>query len=177
MQIKLQRMQNMCYTTRIKRHVCGCSIKKLENSIEAIEDKHMYELQEYGESAKEQVNTQIYYYVDLNHFQHRRKLQNHILNGDTSNYSQKTHNEIKNRYNSLWNGSDGIEKLYQIAECSKNRIRQTFKKRSDTKRRFCDHTDSQIELMTNFLKKVCDHIESRQEHNSMEQKMYSNKTS
>ena len=90
-------------------------MKKLENTIEAIEDKHMYKIQECGESAKEQGNTNIFYYVSLSTFPTYKKVVNHILNGDngdTSNYNQKTHNEIKNCHNSLWNGSDGIEIYY-----------------------------------------------------------------
>ena len=49
-------------------------MKKFENTIEAIEDKHMYKIQEYGESAKEQGNTNIYYYVNLNPFPTYKKL-------------------------------------------------------------------------------------------------------
>ena len=35
-----------------------------------------------------------------------------MLIGDTGDYNQKIHNEIRNCYNSLWNGSDGIETYY-----------------------------------------------------------------
>lgn len=72
----------------------------------------MYKIQEYGESAKQQGNTQISYDVNLNPFPTYKKVVNHILNGDTSNCNQKTHNEIKNCYNSLWNGSGGTETCY-----------------------------------------------------------------
>ena len=53
----------------------------------------------------------------------------------------------------------------------------TFKKRSDTKQRFCDYINSHIEPISNIIKKICDYIENRQEHNSVEQIMYSNNTS
>ena len=54
-----------CATLKaLKGHVHGCSMNKFENTVEAIEDKHMYKIQEYGESAKEQGNTSIYFYVN-----------------------------------------------------------------------------------------------------------------
>ena len=67
-------------------------MKKFENTIESTENKHMYKIQDYGESAKEQGNTSIYYYVNLNPFPTYKKVVNHMLggdNGDTSNYNQK----------------------------------------------------------------------------------------
>ena len=89
-----------CATLKaLKSHVYGCSMKKFENTIEASEEKHMYNIQEYDESAKQQGNTQIQYYVNLNPLLTYKKMVNHILNGDngdTSNYSQKIYNEIKN---------------------------------------------------------------------------------
>ena len=117
-----------CATLKtLKSHVYGCSMKKFENTIEAIEDKHMYKKQEYGESAKEQGNTNIYYYVNLNPFPTYKKVVNHILIGDTGDYNQKIHNEIRNCYNSLWNGSDGIETYFtKLRNKSNNRIRQNI---------------------------------------------------
>ena len=168
-----------CATLKaLKGHVYGCSMNKFENTVEAIEDKHMYKVQEYGESAKEQGNTSIYFYVNLNPFPTYKKVVNHILNGDTGDYNQKIHKEIRNCYNSFWNGSDGIETYYTklwntaIAEYDK-----TFKKRSDTKQRFCDYINSHIEPISNNIKKICNYIENRQEHNSIEHIMYSNNTS
>ena len=67
-------------------------MKKFENTIEAIEDKHLHKKQEYGESAKEQGNTNIYEYVNFNPFPTYQRVVNHILNGDNgdpSNYNQK----------------------------------------------------------------------------------------
>ena len=77
----------------------------------------MYKIQEHGESAKEQGNTSIYYYVNLNPFPTYNEVVNHILNDDTGDYNQKIHNEIRNCYNSLCNGLDGRETYFtQIAE-------------------------------------------------------------
>ena len=102
-----------CATLKtLKCLVYGCSMKKFESTIEAIEDKHMYKIQEYGESAKQQGNTSIYYYVNVNPFPTYKKVVNHILNGDngdTCSYNQKIHNENQTCYHSLWNGSDGVE--------------------------------------------------------------------
>ena len=64
-----------CATLKeLRSCVYGCSMQKFENTIEAIEEKHMYKIQEYGESAKEQGNTQIHYYVNLNPFPTYKKV-------------------------------------------------------------------------------------------------------
>ena len=62
--------------------------------------------------------------------------------------------------------------LCRVTAYSNNRI----KKRSDTKQRFLDYILSCIEPMSNIIKKICDYIENRHEHNSVEQKMYTNTT-
>ena len=168
-----------CTTLKtLKSHVYGCSMKKFENTIEAIEDKHVYKIQEHGESAREQGNTNIYYYVNLNPFPTYKKVVNHILNGDTGDYNQKIHTEIRNCYNSLWNGSFGIETYFtKLRNKAITEYDKTFKKRSDTTQRFCDYINSHIEPISNIIKKICDYIENRQEHNSIEHIMYSNNTS
>ena len=101
-----------------------------------------------------------------------------MLSGDTSNCNQTSHNAIKDCNNSLWNGSAGIEIYYTklwntaITECDK-----TFKKRSDTQQRFLDDIHSHIEPMSNnCYEEICDYIESRQEHDSIEHIMYTNST-
>ena len=115
-------------------------MNKFKNTIKTIEDKHVYKIQEHGESAKERGNTIIYYYVNLNPFPTYKKIVNHILNGDTNNYNQKIHNEIRNCYNSLWNRTDSIETYYfKLRNKSITEYDKTFKKRSDTKQRFCNY--------------------------------------
>ena len=100
-----------------------------------------------------------------------------MLNGDTSNYNQKAHNDIRNCYNSLWNGRDGIETYYtKLRNAAITEYDKTFKKRSDTKQRFIDYIHSCIEPMSNIVKKICDYIENRQEHNSIEPIMHTSTT-
>ena len=48
-----------------KDNVYDCSMKKLENAIETVEDKHRYNTLDY---TQEKRNTQVYYYVNLNPF-------------------------------------------------------------------------------------------------------------
>ena len=71
----------------LKGHVYGCSMKKFEKTIDVTEDKHTCKIQEYGESAKEQGNTQLFYDVSLNPFPTYKKVVNHILNGDNGDTS------------------------------------------------------------------------------------------
>ena len=116
--------------------------------------------------------------MNLNPLPTYKKVVNHILNGDTGDYNQKIHNEIRDCYNSLWNGSDGIETYFtKLRNKAIIEYDKTFKKRSDTKQRFCDYINSHIEPISNIIKKICDYIENRQEHNSIEHIMYSNNTS
>ena len=116
--------------------------------------------------------------MNLNPFPTHKKIVNHILNSDTGDYNQKTHIEIRNCYNSLWNSSDGIETYYlKLRNKAIIEYDKTFKKRSDTNQRFCDYINSHIEPISNIIKKICDYIENRQENNSIEHIMYSNNTS
>ena len=55
---------------KLKGNVYDCSMTKFENAIEAIEDKHEYNIKDY---VPEKWNTQIYYYISLNHFLHIRR--------------------------------------------------------------------------------------------------------
>ena len=63
--------------------------------------------------------------------------------------------------NSLWNGSDGIETYFtKLRNKAITEYDKTFKKRSDTKQRFCDYISSHIEPISNIIKKICDYIET-----------------
>ena len=56
----------VCKTLKeFKENVYDCSMKKFENAIETVEDKHRYNTLDY---TQEKRNTQVYYYVNLNPF-------------------------------------------------------------------------------------------------------------
>ena len=56
-----------CTTLReLKGNVYGCSMKRFDNDVEAVEDKPCIEEYRGGETEKR--NTQIYFYVNLNPF-------------------------------------------------------------------------------------------------------------
>ena len=166
-----------CTTLRqLKSNVYGCSMKKYDNAVEAVEDKPCIE--EYRGGEKEKRNTQMYFYVNLNPFPTYKKRQSKVLKNDTKFYNEKIHKEIKKCYYNLWRDKDDIKSFYTklrsqiVAEYDK-----TFKKDVDTRQRFEKYIASHMNPVSDILKSICDYIANNEEQNQVEHKLYSKQTS
>ena len=89
----------VCKTLKdFKEDVYDCSMKQFEDVVEAVEDKHKCNIEEY-EPTK--LNTKIYYYVRLNPFPTYEKtlrvLRKYLTNEDKF-YNHEFYNEIKSLY-------------------------------------------------------------------------------
>ena len=88
-----------CKTLKdFKENVYDCSMKHFEDVVEAVEDKHKYNIEEY---VPEKMNTKVYYYVKLNPFPTYEKtlrvLRKYLTNEDKF-YNNEFYNEIKSLY-------------------------------------------------------------------------------
>ena len=156
---------DVCKTLKeFKENVYDCSMKHFENLIEAVEDKHTYNIEDY---VAEKWNTQIYYYVSLNPFPTYKKVSKEILKGDDTFYNKDIHKDIKFHYETLFNLN--MQTFYTKY---RNKIihdyDKTVDKNHDTKTRFCINLDKQLGKMVSVIKQILEYITSKEEHYKIE---------
>ena len=95
-----------------KGNVYDCSINNFENVIEAVEDKHKYNIEDY---TPEKRNTQIYCYVKLNPFPTYEKtlrVLKRLLNDENKLYNIEFYNDIKTLYDTSFKFDEKIKQFY-----------------------------------------------------------------
>ena len=165
-----------CKTLKeLKEHVYDCSITKFENAVDAIEDEDKYNIQNY---TSEEINTKVYYYVNLNTFPTYNRVVKQILKEDTAFYTKDIHKEIKCCYTKLFGGYDQVSEFYTNY---RNKIVEEYHKKidraTDTRTIFTNYLDEHMRKVTDAIKQITKYIASNEEHNKVEHQLYSAETS
>ena len=101
----------MCRRIR-EAYMLISSINNFENVIEAVEDKHKYNIEDY---TPEKRNTQIYCYVKLNPFPTYEKtlrVLKRLLNDENKLYNTEFYNDIKTLYDTSFKFDEKIKQFY-----------------------------------------------------------------
>ena len=101
----------MCRRIR-EAYMLISSINNFENVIEAVEDKHKYNIEGY---TAEKRNTQIYYYVKLNPlptYEKTLRVLKRLLNDENKLYNTEFYNDIKTLYDTSFKFDEKIKQFY-----------------------------------------------------------------
>ena len=168
----------VCKTLKeFKGNVYDCSINNFENVIEAVEDKHKYNIEDY---TPEKRNTQIYSYVKLNPFPTYEKtlrVLKRLLNDEDKFYNTDFYNDIKTLYDTPFKFDEKIQQFYSK---QRNRIIYEYDKNVDkknnTKIKFVNHLGRQMHKVETVIYTILSDIDNNAKFSKLKNKLYSTDT-
>ena len=167
-----------CKTLKeFKENVYDCSMKQFEDVVEAIEDKHKYNIEDYN--APEKRNTKIYFYVKLNPFPTYEKtlrVLRKYLKEEDKFYNNEFYNEIKSLYDTSFKFDKKIQRFYTK---QRNRIIYEYDKNVDkknnTKIKFVNHLGREMNKIESVIYIIMQYIYN-EALGKLKYKLYSNET-
>ena len=168
-----------CKTLKeFKENVYDCNMKQFEDIVEAVAEKHKYDIEDYN--VPEKRNRQIYYYVRLNPFptfEKTLRVLRKYLKDEDKFYNNEFYNEIKSLYNTSYKFDDKIRRFYSK---QRKRIIYEYDKNVDrnnkTKIKFVNNLEREIHKVETVVYIILSHIYSYEALGKLKYKLYSNQT-